>query len=86
MASINRQDRCVHFAAASPALIHCSAVSRVGAFASLSLVDRLEHLYLIGQTGTGKFLLMLNMLAQDFRSGRGVALLISTDSLPSGCF
>lgn len=34
--------------------------------------DRRRHLYIIGQTGTGKTGLMKNMIAQDIREGRGV--------------
>ncbi len=36
---------------------------------------RARHLYIIGQTGTGKSTLILNLLAQDLATGRGVALL-----------
>lgn len=35
---------------------------------------RLRHLHLIGQTGSGKSTLLLNLIAQDLREGRGVAL------------
>ncbi|MEA3399265.1 MAG: TraM recognition domain-containing protein [Patescibacteria group bacterium] len=34
--------------------------------------DRMRHLYVIGQTGTGKTTLMKNMIAQDIRAGHGV--------------
>jgi len=34
--------------------------------------DRRRHLYIIGQTGTGKTSLMKNMIAQDIREGKGV--------------
>lgn len=34
--------------------------------------DRLRHVYVIGQTGTGKSTLFKNMLLQDIRAGRGV--------------
>lgn len=37
--------------------------------------ERRRHLYLVGQTGTGKSTLLLNLLAQDFAAGAGVALL-----------
>ncbi|MGH7175722.1 MAG: type IV secretory system conjugative DNA transfer family protein [Minisyncoccia bacterium] len=33
--------------------------------------DRLRHLYVIGQTGTGKTTLLTNMIAQDIRRGEG---------------
>ena len=36
---------------------------------------RRRHLYIIGQTGTGKSTLLLNMIMQDMASGRGCALL-----------
>lgn len=34
--------------------------------------DRLRHLYVIGQTGTGKTGIMLNMIIQDIQAGNGV--------------
>ncbi|MEX1013753.1 MAG: DUF87 domain-containing protein [Candidatus Paceibacterota bacterium] len=37
--------------------------------------DRRRHLYLIGQTGTGKSNLLLNMMHQDLNSSRGFAVL-----------
>lgn len=37
--------------------------------------DRLFHTYIIGQTGTGKSTLMLNMLRQDVEQGRGFCLI-----------
>jgi hypothetical protein len=36
--------------------------------------DRRRHLYLIGQTGTGKTTLFLNMIVQDIQQGRGVGV------------
>jgi len=36
--------------------------------------DRRRHMYLIGKTGTGKSTVMENMIIQDIRAGRGVAL------------
>ena len=36
---------------------------------------RLRHLYMIGQTGTGKSTLLLNLITQDLLNGHGVALL-----------
>jgi len=35
-------------------------------------LDRMRHLYVIGQTGTGKTGLLLNMIAQDIKNGAGV--------------
>lgn len=46
-----------------------------GEFVTLEEEERRRHLYLIGQTGTGKSTLLLNLLRQDFESGAGVALL-----------
>lgn len=37
--------------------------------------DRFRHIYLIGQTGTGKSTLMLNLAAADVAAGRSVVLL-----------
>ncbi len=37
--------------------------------------DRQRHLYMVGQTGMGKSTLVLNMLVQDIRRGKGVALI-----------
>jgi hypothetical protein len=37
--------------------------------------DRRRHLYIIGQTGTGKSALMKNMVAQDICKGHGVCLI-----------
>lgn len=34
--------------------------------------DRMRHVYVIGQTGTGKSTLFKNMILQDIRAGRGV--------------
>ncbi|PWT80938.1 MAG: hypothetical protein C5B44_04615 [Acidobacteria bacterium] len=46
-----------------------------GEFVMLGDNERRRHLYLVGQTGTGKSTLLLNLLAQDFAAGAGVALL-----------
>ena len=37
--------------------------------------DRLLHMYLIGQTGTGKSTLLLNLAWQDARHGHGLCLI-----------
>ncbi len=42
---------------------------------ALDPAERRRHLYIIGQTGTGKSTLMLNLLAQDIEAGEGLALL-----------
>lgn len=40
-----------------------------------SAEERSQHCYVIGQTGTGKSTLLKNMILQDIRSGRGVAVI-----------
>ena len=42
---------------------------------ALDPAERRRHLYIIGQTGTGKSTLLHNLLAQDLAAGEGVALL-----------
>lgn len=37
--------------------------------------DRERHLYMVGQTGTGKSTLMVNLAAQDIKNGEGVAII-----------
>ena len=37
--------------------------------------DRRRHLYIVGQTGTGKSNLLINMSLRDIRNGRGVAII-----------
>ena len=37
--------------------------------------DRLQHLYIIGQTGTGKSTLLFNLTVQDAKAGRGFCLI-----------
>ncbi|MFA5842002.1 MAG: DUF87 domain-containing protein, partial [Candidatus Paceibacterota bacterium] len=37
--------------------------------------DRLRHLYVVGQTGTGKTTLLKNMIVQDIEAGRGVCMI-----------
>ena len=37
--------------------------------------DRRRHIYIIGQTGTGKSTLLTHMVADDIRQGKGVALI-----------
>ncbi|HPS41002.1 MAG TPA: type IV secretion system DNA-binding domain-containing protein [Anaerolineaceae bacterium] len=41
----------------------------------LSLKERMMHMYLVGQTGTGKSTLMKTMLLSDMQEGRGCALI-----------
>lgn len=42
---------------------------------SLSEEQRSRHVYVIGASGTGKSTLLLNMIAQDVRNGRGIGVL-----------
>lgn len=37
--------------------------------------DRMRHLYVIGQTGTGKSVFLQNMIVQDIKSGAGVCMI-----------
>lgn len=37
--------------------------------------DRMRHMFIIGQTGTGKSALMTRMILQDIRSGKGLAVI-----------
>ncbi|MEK7137965.1 MAG: DUF87 domain-containing protein [Patescibacteria group bacterium] len=37
--------------------------------------DRRRHIYLIGQTGTGKSTLLANMIIEDIKQGKGVAMI-----------
>ncbi len=41
----------------------------------IDTADRLHHLYIIGQTGTGKSTLLLNLAVQDALAGRGFCLI-----------
>jgi hypothetical protein len=46
-----------------------------GGVVMLASEGRRRHLYIIGQTGTGKSTLLLNLIAQDLADGEGLALL-----------
>jgi DNA helicase HerA-like ATPase len=41
----------------------------------LSRVDRRQHLYVIGKTGTGKSTLLRNLIIQDIEAGEGVGVI-----------
>lgn len=41
----------------------------------ISPEDRMRHFYVIGQTGTGKTVLLKNMIIQDIRAGHGVCFI-----------
>ena len=47
----------------------------MGGDVTLDMEERRRHLYVIGQTGTGKSTLLLNLIRQDLISGEGLALL-----------
>ncbi len=52
------------------------AHNRYGNFPfGIGVQDRLMHMYTIGQTGTGKSTLLLNMALQDAAAGHGIALI-----------
>lgn len=53
----------------------CLGARITGDFETLDPEERRRHLYIIGQTGTGKSTLLLNLVAQDIQAGAGVALL-----------
>lgn len=60
----------------SPILYLGNAFRRRGDFAfGLNQADRLQHLYIIGQTGTGKTTLVANLIDQDIRHGQGLCLI-----------
>ena len=40
----------------------------------IRLTDRLQHIYILGQTGTGKSTLLGNLMRQDLRQGHGFCL------------
>lgn len=41
----------------------------------MAVEDRMRHMFIIGQTGTGKSSLIQNMVLQDIRSGKGLAVI-----------
>ncbi len=64
-----------------PELEHTGAVLGVNTFRGntkeiyIAPEDRLRHMYVIGQTGTGKSTLLKNVILQDIRSGAGVCMI-----------
>src|SRR4030081_3117654 len=46
-----------------------------GDLVMLAPEERRRHLYIVGQTGTGKSTLLLNLIRQDVVAGEGLALL-----------
>ena len=53
----------------------CIGAYYAGGLVTLAPDERRRHLYLIGQTGTGKSTLLLNLIRQDMENGEGLALL-----------
>src|ERR1700704_46538 len=53
----------------------CIGARTSGELVVLDPDERRRHLYLVGQTGTGKSPLPLNRIAQDRAAGQGLALL-----------
>jgi hypothetical protein len=49
--------------------------AHVGGDVTLDPEERRRHLYIVGQTGTGKSTLLLNLLRQDLAANEGIALL-----------
>src|SRR5271169_6668945 len=53
----------------------CIGARISGESVMLDQEERRRHLYIVGQTGTGKSTLLLNLIVQDLIAGEGVALL-----------
>ena len=53
----------------------CIGAHTLGGDVTLDPEERRRHLYVIGQTGTGKSTLLLNLIRQDLAAGEGLALL-----------
>src|SRR5438477_1013882 len=53
----------------------CIGARSSGDVVVLAPEERRRHLYIVGQTGTGKSTLLLNLIAQDLAAGQGLALL-----------
>lgn len=56
-------------------LIGVNSYRGIDTKAYLTPEDRLRHFYVIGQTGTGKTVLLKNMIIQDIRQGNGVCMI-----------
>jgi hypothetical protein len=53
----------------------CIGARTSGELVMLDSEERRRHLYIVGQTGTGKSTLLLNLIRQDLAAGEGLALL-----------
>lgn len=51
---------------------------------ALSHSDRLRHTYIVGQTGTGKSTLLLNLAVQDIQEGKGICVIDPHGDLVDG--
>jgi hypothetical protein len=59
----------------SPQPLNLGTRSAWGDVVTLDGEERRRHLYIVGQTGTGKSTLLLNLIAQDLAAGEGLAVL-----------
>lgn len=80
LASTISQLRCARHAGSVPAMNGpnqhlCIGTHFLGGLVMLAPDERRRHLYVIGQTGTGKSTLLLNLIRQDLAAGEGLALL-----------
>jgi hypothetical protein len=55
-----------------------------GRTVALSHTDRLRHTYIVGQTGTGKSTLLLNLAVQDIAEGKGICVIDPHGDLVDG--
>ena len=72
--------RCARHAGSIPAMNERNqqlniGVHHSGGIVTLTTDERRRHVYIIGQTGTGKSTLLLNLIRQDLAAGKGMALL-----------
>jgi len=65
-------------------LLGVSSFRGEGVEVRISDDDRRRHVYIIGQTGTGKSNLLLNMIAHDLENGKGLAVLDPHGDLVEG--
>src|SRR6266508_2675488 len=74
------QLRCARHTGSLPAMTAsgqqlCIGAHTLGGDVMLGPEERRRHLYVVGQTGTGKSTLLLNLIRQDLAAGEGLALL-----------
>lgn len=56
-------------------LLGVNTYRNIATKAYMAKEDRMRHMYVIGQTGTGKTTLLKNMIAQDIAAGAGVCMI-----------